>query len=364
MKNIICLGEIMLRLSPASNFRLTQSLPGKLDATFAGAEANVAVTVAQLGGKASFVSAFPDNQITHSCIANLRSAGVDTSKIILKPDGRFGTFFLENGFGMRGGNVIYDRLNSSFAITPACEYSWDDIFNDASYFHISGITPAISANAAELSKQALMSAKNKGLKTSYDINHRRKLWQWDNSLNADALAKKTHLENLPFVDMVIGNPYDLAMLLKKSPNPENLNPLTADIKDFKDLAKSLAHEHPNLAQIVITLRQTHTASKNSFGALLYSVADDECAISPLEKGGEFSPYNIENILDRVGTGDTFTGALIRSLASDDFTSYQKSLDYATAAAALAHTVCGDYPYLAHAEVLALAKGDSSANLSR
>ncbi|MDR1789216.1 MAG: sugar kinase [Opitutaceae bacterium] len=355
MNNILCLGEILLRMSPPFGLRLTQALPGSLIATFAGAEANVAVTIAQLGGNATFLTALPDNPVARSCLAEIRAAGVDTSRVLLRGNGRMGIFYLEHGAGPRGGQVVYDRDGSVFAETPAAAYPWTEIFRDKTRFHTSGISPALSASSAALTLHALRAAREAGLSTSCDINHRRKLWNWDASRSPERLARDTHLQNLPFVETLIGNPYDLAMLLEKQP--------AAGPARCGELARQLAAEHPQLRRVAITLRQTLSSDENTFGALLYSRETDACVLSPRASGGGLSPHRVTGIVDRVGTGDAFAGALLRALGDGNL-SAQDALDYATAAAALAHTVRGDYPYLPHAEVLGFSKGDATAHLSR
>lgn len=365
MKPILCFGEVLLRLIPADHLRFAQCLPGQLTATFAGAEVNAAVAIAQLGGQSKFVTALPDNAVARACVAQLRAQRVDVDSIRWQADARMGVFFIEFGAGMRGGDVVYDRDHSAFQNTPPEAYPWDVLLADVGHFHTSGITPAVSANTAAIAHAALRAAKAKNIPTSYDINHRRKLWRWDASLSADALAKRTHLRNLPFIDTLIGNPFDLAALLENPPAPETLEPDEASTAHMESLAEQVTRQFPHLKRVVITLRKTHSANTNGFGALIYTPAERAFAAAPRGPGGAFAPHRVEDIVDRVGTGDAFAGALLRALHDPaNFPTTQSALDYAVAAGALAHTVQGDYAYLTHAEVLALARGTATAHLSR
>lgn len=365
MKPVLCFGEVLLRLIPTDHLRFAQCLPGQLSATFAGAEVNAAVAIAQLGGNSKFLTALPDNAVARACVAQLRAQRVDVDAIRWLQNARMGVFFIEFGAGMRGGDVVYDRDHSAFQTTPPEAYPWDELLADVGHFHTSGITPAVSANTAAIAHAALKAAKAKGIPTSYDINHRRKLWRWDTSLSADALAKRTHLQNLPFIDILIGNPFDLAALLDNPPAPDALEPDETSTARMESLAEQVAAHYPHLKRVVVTLRKTYSSNTNGFGALMYTSADRTFAVAPRGPGGAFAPHRVEDIVDRVGTGDAFAGALLRALYDQEaFPTTQAALDYAVAAGALAHTVQGDYAYLAHAEVLALTRGTATAHLSR
>ena len=208
MSRIVTFGEIMGRLAAPGHKRFQQTLPGTLDVTFAGAEASIAASIAYLGGDASFVTALPQHALADACVADLRSMGVNTNHILRTPLGRLGLYFLETGANQRAGNVIYDREGSSIAITPADQYDWPSIFDGAEWFIISGITPAISRNASEVSRIAMQEAKAKGLKVVCDMNYRSKLWQWEPALKPRDLATRTMRELMPMVDLFVGGRED------------------------------------------------------------------------------------------------------------------------------------------------------------
>ena len=195
MKKIVTFGEIMGRLTTENLLRFRQCCPGKLHITFAGAEANVAASINILGGESRFVTALPRHDIADACIANLKSLGVDTNYIIRTDKGRLGLFFLETGANQRPSNVLYDRENSSISILEEDAYPWDEIFCDASWFHISGITPALSEKAAKATLKAVEMAKKNNVIVSCDLNFRKKLWQWDGNYKPSALAEKKNERN-------------------------------------------------------------------------------------------------------------------------------------------------------------------------
>ena len=213
MSRIVAFGEIMARLATPGFKRFQQTLPGTLEVTFAGAEASVAASIAYLGGDASFATALPDKVLADACVADLRSMGVCTRNILRTADGRLGLYFLETGANQRPGVVIYDREGSFVAITPPSTYDWSAIFEGAEWFVISGITPAISRNATEVTRTALREASARGIKVACDMNYRRKLWQWDPTHEPRALATRMMRELMPLVDLFIGGREDASEIL-------------------------------------------------------------------------------------------------------------------------------------------------------
>ena len=184
MSRVVTLGEIMARIATPGFARFQQAMPGNVVVTFAGAEASIAASLAYLGADAAFLTALPDHAIADACVADLRRLGVETKNILRTSEGRLGIFFLEHGANQRGGNVIYDREGSSAALTPASAYDWEAIFTGCEWFVISGITPAISKNAAEVSLTAVQEARRRGIKVVCDMNYRTKLWRWEPALSA------------------------------------------------------------------------------------------------------------------------------------------------------------------------------------
>jgi 2-dehydro-3-deoxygluconokinase len=208
MKTIVTFGEIMGRFCPDEFQRFRQSMPGKQNLTFSGAEANVAASLAMLGGSARFVTALPKNEIAEACITTLRGLDIDVSEIKLVDSGRLGLYFVERGANQRPSRVIYDRYYSSVSITSGNEYNWNKIFEDAGWFHTTGITPALSEISAEATEVATKSAKSAGLTVSCDLNFRKKLWKWRSGIAQAELAQKTMRKILPYVDVVIANEED------------------------------------------------------------------------------------------------------------------------------------------------------------
>ena len=349
MSRVVTFGEIMARLATPGHKRFGQAMPGTLEATFAGAEASVAGSIAYLGGEAAFVTALPDHAIADACVAGLRSLGVDTRHILRTPQGRLGLYFLETGANQRPGNVIYDRAGSSVALTPADAYDWEAILEGAGWFVVSGITPAISRHAAEATAAALREASRRGVKVAIDMNYRSKLWQWAPPLPARELATRTMRELLPFADLFVGGREDAEAILGGPGSASS-----------EELARRLAREFPRLSHVAMTLREGVSATHNDFGGLLFDKATDEVCHAP-EKG---KPYAITHIVDRLGAGDAFTAGLVFALTTPDLAAPRRALAFATAAACLAHSIEGDVNFSTRAEILALASGESAGRVRR
>jgi 2-dehydro-3-deoxygluconokinase len=363
MNKIITFGEIMVRLAPSGNLRFLQSMPGTLDVTFAGSEANVAASLSMLGAEAGFVSALPDNPIGRACINSLKSLGVDTSHIIQTDIGRMGIYFLETGANQRPSNVIYDRAGSSISLTAADQYQWKDIFKDAKWFHVSGITPAISRIAADATLAAAKSAKETGLTVSCDLNFRKKLWRWDSALAPRDLAEKTMRNILPYVDIVIANEQDCADVLGITAGDTDAEAGKLECDRYPDVARQIFKQYPNVSKVAITLRESLSATHNNWGAMLYCADINKAYFAPVQDG-QYSPYQIKNIVDRVGGGDAFAAGLIYSLTTEDLKEPQTALDFAAAASCLAHSIKGDFNFSTRQEVEKLMKGSGSGRVSR
>ncbi len=363
MKTIVTFGEVMGRLAPGGLLRFRQGLPGGLEMTFGGAEANVAASLAQLGAQARFVTALPKHAIADACVGVFQGLGVDTSCLLRTKAGRLGLYFFENGANQRPSNVIYDRANSSVSLTPASEYDWENIFAGATWLHTTGITPALSATAAASVHHAVEAAKKAGLTVSCDLNFRKKLWDWEPGTDSKALAGKTMRGILPFVDVVIANEEDAADVLGIHAADTDVESGKLEISAFPDVARQIAAQFPNVKQVAITLRESISASHNNWGAMLYDVASGKAAFAP-ERDGNYQPYEIRNIVDRVGGGDSFGAGLIFALNTPELSDPATAISFAVAASCLCHSVVGDINYHSRAEVESLMKGSGSGRVVR
>lgn len=342
MTRVVTLGEVMLRLKSPGFERLFQS--PMLEATFGGAEANVAASLAQYGVDARFVSAIPANNVGDACVASLRAFGVDTS-MIKRQGERLGIYFLENGANQRPSRVTYDRAGSSISTAKASDFDWNAVFEGADWFHISGVTPAISATAAELSIEAASQARERGLTVSCDYNYRKNLWKYGKK------APEVMRELVALAHVGIANEEDCQKALGIE--------VDVDVKSgdlgrdkYRTLAERVLKAFPNLTKQVITLRESHSADRNGWSAVLYN-------------GGDFLTsrhYEIADIVDRVGAGDSFAAGLIYGLRAyrDD----RKALEFATAASCLKHSILGDIHRVSVPEVEALMQGDASGRVQR
>lgn len=356
MSRIVTFGEIMARLATPGFKRFQQAMPGTLEVTFAGAEASIAASIAYLGGDASFVTALPKHALADACVADLKSMGVETRHILPSDSGRLGLYFLETGANQRPGNVIYDRDGSSVAITPASDYDWSAIFEGAEWFVISGITPAISRNAAEVSMRAVREATARGIKVACDMNYRSKLWQWDPPLKPRELATRTMRELMPFVDLFIGGREDAVEMLGIADAGSSPDSLVS-------IARHITTQFPRIQRVAMTRRQGISASHNNFGGLLYDATADSACFSPMKSGAP-SFYEITDIVDRLGAGDAFTAGLLFALTTPELSEQQTAVSFAAAAGCLAHSIEGDFNYIARDEIEALMSGDASGRVKR
>ncbi|MDD5200940.1 MAG: sugar kinase [Terrimicrobiaceae bacterium] len=360
---IVTFGEIMGRFAPAGHLRFRQALPGPLDLTFGGAEANVAASIAQLGGRARFVTALPAHAIADACVGVLAGLGVDTSFIVRGKEGRLGLYFLESGANQRPSNVIYDRAHSSVSLTPGAAYDWRAIFAGAAWLHTTGITPALSQTAAEAVAHAVKAAKAAGLTVSCDLNFRKKLWGWEKGTDSKALAEKTIRGILPDVDVVIANEEDAADVLGIHAADTDIHSGKVAHDKYPDVARQIVRQFPNVSKVAITLRESLSASHNNWGALLYDAAADTAFFAPL-KDGAYEPYQIKNIVDRVGGGDAFGAGLVFALNTPELREPPQAIAFAVASSCLAHSIVGDINYSSRAEVESLMGGSASGRVVR
>jgi 2-dehydro-3-deoxygluconokinase len=357
---IVTFGEIMLRLAPPGHQRLLQAIPGSLEATFAGAEANVAAGIASLGGNAAFVTSLPDSPLGDAALASLRATGVDTSHILRRADGRLGLYFYEKGASQRPGSVLYDRADSTAALTSADSYNWAEILQGAAWFHVSGITPAISEAASQAALAAVRTAAEFGVPVSFDMNFRAKLWHWHPGLTPRELAAKTVRQILPLVRCFIGGPDDIGLLLGR--DRQSMAP--------EELAKALVREFPNLTQVAMTCRGLTEDGRHLYSGSLYHAENQKTVAQWLEAphrgrgGGAIQPYVIFPMVDRLGVGDAFAAGLIFALTDDRMVADpQRALEFAVAHGCLCHSLVGDFSRFSRSEVEALL-GENSGGILR
>lgn len=342
MSQFVTLGEIMLRLKSPAHERFFQS--PSLEATFGGGESNVAVALANYGLDAGFVTALPGNDIAEACIREVRSFGVDTSNIVRYGD-RIGIYFLEAGSNQRPSKVVYDRAGSSIAEVDASAFDWEAIFGDAKWFHITGITPALSESAAELSLAACKAAKAAGVTVSCDFNFRGKLWKYGKT------APEVMSELVKHVDVGIANEEDCQKSLGITVDVD-VESGELDTTKYEKLSEKVLDLYPDMSIIGITLRESRSADRNGWSACMRDA--DGFKLS--------RQYEITDIVDRVGGGDSFASGFIAGL--EFFEDRQQSLEYAVAASCLKHTISGDFNRVSRAEVENLMGGDASGRVQR
>lgn len=361
---LVTFGEVMLRLAPEEFLRLAQVLPGRLEATFGGGEVNVAVSVALQGGESAFATVLPDNPITDAFVQELRKFRVDPALVRRSKTGRFGVYFVETGANQRAGTVTYDRDHSAISLAPAAEYDWTATFAGANWFHITGITPAISAASAEAALAAVKAAKQRGLTVSCDLNFRKKLWRWKAGASPVELARATMRTLTSSVDVLIANEEDAEMCLGIHAPESNVEAGQLNLEGYGHVARQVVEQFPNVSKAAITLRESYSASHNNWGALLYDAKTKQVHSAPTDAAGNYAPYEIRNIVDRVGAGDSFAGGLIFALNTPELSEPATAIRYAVAASCLKHSIKGDFNYATRAEIEALMSGGGSGRVQR
>ena len=341
-KKVVTFGELMLRLQPYDYLRFIQA--DSFEATFGGGEANVAVSLANYGLDAHYVTKLPSHAIGQMAVNSLRKYGVNTSDITRGGD-RVGIYFNEKGASQRGSVCIYDRAHSAIAEASREDFDWDAIFEGAEWFHFTGITPALGANVVEICKDACKAAKAHGVKISCDLNYRGKLW-------TRAQAREAMTELCQYVDVCISNEEDAKDVFGIEAENTNISAGELNKEGYKSVARQLMDKF-GFEKVAITLRESHSASDNGWSAMLYDVASNEYCFS--------KKYELR-IIDRVGGGDSFGGGLIYALLTGKST--QEAVEFAVAASALKHTIEGDYNMMTVSEVEKLAGGDGSGRIQR
>ncbi len=338
----VTFGEIMLRLAPPEFERFLQT--PQFRATFGGAEANAAVALASFGLAATYVTVLPANPIADRAVAELTRFGVDTSQIV-RAKGRLGIYYLETGANQRPSRIVYDREHSSMALAKPGDISWKPIFRNASWFHISGITPALSSSAADLALESVREARTAGLTISCDLNYRKNLWKWGKT------AREVMPQVVAFSDVLIANEEDVQAALGIESDAD-VKSGQLERRQYEALSLRVLSAYPNLRAIAITLRESFSASHNGWSACLHD-------------GLQFLTsrrYDITHIVDRVGAGDCFAAGLIHGMLTG--LGSQDALEFATAAGCLKHSVPGDFSRISAAEVRALLQEGGSGRVQR
>ncbi|MBL7076970.1 MAG: sugar kinase [Kiritimatiellae bacterium] len=361
---ILTFGEVMLRVAPEGFLRFRQVVPGRVELTFGGGEANVAASLALLGNEVAYTTAIPDHAITQSLLADLRRVGVDVSRVLMREEGRFGIYFLETGASQRSSNVIYDRSHTAISLAAPEEYDFGSALADVTWVHITGITPSISENAFKSTLELARSAKAKGATVSCDLNFRKKLWRWRPGTVAKDLAQQCMAEVLPYVDVVIGNEEDAADVLGIHAEGTEVEAGKINAAAYEQVARTVIARFPNVSRVAITLRESISASHNNWGAMLFDREADRAFLAPLDDAGEYGPYEIRDIVDRVGGGDSFGAGLIHALNSETYASPDMAIRFAVAASCLKHSIKGDFNYVTLGEIEALVAGQASGRVRR
>lgn len=339
---VLTFGEVMLRLKAPGHERFFQS--HMLEATFGGGEANVAVSLANYGLDAEFLTVLPQNDIAESCIRELRYFGVGTQKII-RSDGRMGIYYLEGGANQLPSKVVYDRAYSAISLAKPGDIDWDKAFEAVTWFHITGITPAISESAMQLSLESVKEAKKRGITVSCDLNYRKNLWKYG------IKASEVMRQMAKYVDVAIANEEDVQKSLEITVDV-NVESGKLDREKYRTLGDRVLATFPNMKMIAITLRESHSADWNGWSACLN---DGKTFYTSRE-------YEIQDIIDRVGGGDSFAGGLIYGLNA--YQDKQTALEFATAASCLKHSVIGDFNRVSTSDVAKLMSGDGTGRVQR
>ena len=340
MAKVVTMGEIMMRLSTNGNSRFVQS--NNFDVVYGGGEANVAVSLANYGHDAYFVSKLPAHEIGQCAVNSLRQMGVNTA-FIARGGERIGIYFLETGASMRPSKVIYDRAHSAISEAKVEDFDFDAIFEGAEWFHWTGITPALGKQAQQVLEQALICAKKHNVTVSVDLNYRKKLW-------TPAQAQKCMTNLMKYVDVCIGNEEDAEKCLGFKPGKTDVTSGDLEMDGYKDIFAKMKEQF-GFKYIATSLRESHSASDNGWSALAYD-------------GKEFyrsKKYEIR-IVDRVGGGDSFRDGFIHGLLK--YGDYKQALEFAVAASALKHTIPGDFNLVSESEVETLMNGDASGRVQR
>ena len=356
-------GEVMMRLCPQGKKRFAQVLPGQLEATFGGGEANVCASIAMLGGKSRYLTALPDHAVAHAFAAELAGFSCDVSRIHFDKAGRMGVYYAEHGSNMRGSNVIYDREGSTISLLPPSAYDFDSMLDGVTHLHLSGITPALSRNAFESTLAIAEKAAEKGITVSVDLNYRKKLWNWEEGTEKKALARRCMSQIVPLADIIIGNEEDASDVFGIRADNTSVEEGELNIAGYEQVAARLSAAFPKASFVAVTLRESISADHNNWGGMLYDCRAGKAFFAPLQEG-VYKPYEIRDIVDRFGGGDSFCAGLLFALNTEELSRPEDAIRFAVAASALKHTIPGDYNYSSRKDVENLMKGSVSGRVQR
>lgn len=358
-------GEVMMRIAPPGHRRLAQVLPGSVDVTFAGAEANVCVSLAQFGAQARYLTMLPQNMLGDAVTANLRGLGVDVSALRRRNDGRLGVYYVECGANQRGSTVTYDRDYSAISLAGPEEYDFGAALDGIKWVHATGITPSLSEKAYRSTLALVQEAKRRGCTVSCDLNYRKKLWRWRVGTAPNLLARECMTEVLKSVDLLIANEEDAADVLDIHAADTNIDAGKLNVAGYEQVAREIVQRFPNIGRVAVTLRESVSADYNRWGGMLYEAAAGKAHYAPLNGDGKYQPYEIRDIVDRVGGGDSFAAGLMFALNTPEHgNDPQRALHYAVAASCLKHSILGDFNYTSPEEVEALLGGSASGRVRR
>lgn len=365
MKQVIAgFGEVMLRLCPEGKKRFAQVLPGELQATFGGGEANVCASVAMLGGNSRYLTALPDNPVARAFAAQLRGIGSGVSHILFSNRGRMGVYYAEHGSNMRGSAVVYDREGSTISLLEPKDYSFSEMLDGVTHLHLSGITPSLTKAAFESTLAIAQYAADHDIRISIDLNYRKKLWNWEPGTSKQDLARRCMSQIVPLADIIIGNEEDASDVFGIHAKDTSIEAGKLNIAGYKEVAAALSEKFPKAQFVAITLRESISADHNNWGGMLYDCKSKDAHFAPLNVDGKYAPYEIRNIVDRFGGGDSFCAGLLFALYSEEYSAPDQAIRFAVAASALKHTISGDYNMTTRKEVENLMKGSASGRVQR
>jgi 2-dehydro-3-deoxygluconokinase len=360
----LAFGEVMARIAPPAPRRWRQSLPGMVEVTWGGGEANVSAALGLWGAPVRYVTALPRHPIAESLAASLRATGVAVDSILWRDSGRLGLYFVEVGANQRGSTVLYDREGSAVSLAQPEEYDFTSALQDVHWLHLSGITPAVSEAACASNLALAQAAREAGVTISCDLNFRKKLWNWRPGTAPRQLARECMADVLPLVDVVIANEEDAADVLDIHAEGTDVGRGEINADAYCTVAREIVRQYGNVSRVAITLRESVSADHNNWGGLLYNAASDEACFAPLDPSGQYSPYEIRDIVDRVGAGDSFAAGLIFALNDPQRRAPERAIAFAVAASCLKHSIAGDFAYVTVSEIDALAAGNATGRVQR
>lgn len=357
-------GEVMARIAPPRRLRWRQAVPGAVEVTWGGGEANVCASLAMLGHGVRFVTALPRQPLAESLVATLRGLGVDVDRILWRKSGRLGLYFVEVGANQRGSTVLYDRDGSAVSLAGPEEYDFPNVLRDVHWLHLTGITPAISESACRANLTLAKAARERGVTISCDLNFRKKLWNWRPETPPRELARQSMAELLPLIDLVIANEEDAADVLDIQAAGTDVTHGRINAGAYVDVAREIARRFGNVSRVAITLRESVSADYNHWSGMLLDVVSGQACFAPRDSAGNHAPHVIRDIVDRVGAGDSFCAGLLHALATPATSDPQRAIEIAVAASCLKHSIEGDFNYVTADEVAALAGGNATGRVQR